>query len=143
MRCAVTKNKKILIITASIVAVIVIIVIVLICNKDKEEKGNGDLPLGGDNHMEVLEGKILEIENENMIVIEVTETGTNLLDIGEKITLKVGEINVNSDSENDIKHEMQTGDSISTQFWKEDLEIVDGGYYLDLDKIGSTLNIYL
>ncbi len=137
------KNKFFKISLLAIIFIILVIGIVLIVNSLNTNDDKKEKKLDISDNPETFEGKILEIKDENVIVVEVTETGTNLLDNGEKITLKVGEMSVNSDSENDVKHEMQIGDSISTQFWKEDFETVDGGYYLDLDKIGSTLNIYL
>ena len=137
------KNKLLKVSLFAIIVLILIICIVIIAINSNNDEDNEEKKLDGGVHMETFEGEIIEIKEDNTIIVEITNTHTDEFDNGEKVTMKVGNIIAFTESEYDIEHEMQTGDNISTQFWKKDLETVDGEYYLDLEKIGSTLNIYL
>lgn len=97
-----------------------------------------------------LKGKIVEIESDDTIIVEVTaERNSDLLKVGEKVKITVNYINaseIESDTAEPVdvtsQYEMQVGDIVNVSFWEDELIEKDGEKYLDNKEGGHSLGIY-
>ena len=144
MRCAVTKNKKPIILICSVLLVALLVGIILIVYHLNDENEYEKQP-DGPGHRESISAEIIEINADGTIIVKCTKDRTQLVNKDDMIKLKVGRIYACLVEEGDDisdKYEMQVGDIINIGFWEEDLEKQNDQHYIDLEKNNITLEVY-
>ncbi len=114
---------------------VVFLLVCVGCNLDKKDSSSSK----DSTHMNVIEGKIIEIKDNNTILLQITEERGGYK-VDDKVLLKYREIykiDGNDPDANKIPIMPTLNDEVGTQFWPKDVTKKDGYDYIEVNSVSK------
>lgn len=139
-----TKRKKITLgVIGGVIVIVAVIVAIVLINKD-------DIILDNIPPTASFEGKIVEISSDDTVVVEVTDKRGSETSVGEKVIVNYtnftaeyvkDEYTVPEDITDEF--ELQAGDMVTVQFWKNSLKKNGDSVEIDRTNGGVSMSVRL